>query len=49
MFGTRTSAVATLVDHATRYAMVVALPEGRKATRSLIEQMGAFRCIGGGP
>ena len=43
MFGTRTSAVATLVDRATRYAMVVALPDGRKAeavARALIEQMG---------
>jgi len=35
--------VATLVDRATRYAMVVALPDGRKAdavARALIEQMG---------
>jgi IS30 family transposase len=43
VFGTRTSAVATLVDRATRYAMVVALPDGRKAdavARALIEQMG---------
>jgi IS30 family transposase len=43
VFGTRSSAVATLVDRATRYAMVVALPDGRKAdavARALIEQMG---------
>jgi IS30 family transposase len=43
VFGTRTSAVATLVDRATRYAMIVALPDGRKAdavARALIEQMG---------
>jgi IS30 family transposase len=43
VFGTRTSAVATLVDRATRYAMVVALLDGRKAdavARALIEQMG---------
>jgi transposase, IS30 family len=43
VFGTRTSAVATLVDRASRYAMVVALPAGRKAdavARALIEQMG---------
>src|SRR5258708_7453170 len=43
VFGMRTSAVATLVDRATRYAMVVALPDGRKAdavARALIEQMG---------
>jgi IS30 family transposase len=43
VFGTRTSAVVTLVDRATRYAMVVALPDGRKAdavARALIEQMG---------
>jgi transposase, IS30 family len=43
VFGTRTSAVATLVDRATRYAMVVALPDGRKAdavARALIEKMG---------
>ena len=45
VFGTRTSAVATLVDRATRYAMVVALPDGRKAdavARALIEQMGGL-------
>jgi IS30 family transposase len=45
VFGTRTSAVATLVDRATRYAMVVALPDGRKAdavARALIEQMGCL-------
>jgi IS30 family transposase len=43
VFGTRTSAVATLVDRATRYAIVVALPDGRKAdavARALIERMG---------
>jgi IS30 family transposase len=43
VFGTRASAVATLVDRATRYAMVVALPGGRKAdavARALIEQLG---------
>jgi IS30 family transposase len=43
VFGTRTSAVATLVDRATRCAMPVALPDGRKAdavARALIEQMG---------
>jgi IS30 family transposase len=34
VFGTRTSAVATLVDRATRYAMVVALPRGARPTRS---------------
>jgi hypothetical protein len=46
VFGTRTSAVATLVDRATRYAMGVALPDGRKAeavARALIEQMGRLR------
>jgi hypothetical protein len=35
----------TLVDRATRYAMVVALPDGRKAdavARALIEQMGCL-------
>src|SRR5271166_4179424 len=45
VFGTRTSAVATLVDRATRYAMVIALPDGRKAdavARALIEQMGCL-------
>jgi IS30 family transposase len=43
VFGTRTSAVATLVDRTTRYAMIVALPDGRKAeavAHALIEQMG---------
>jgi IS30 family transposase len=41
--GARPSAVVTLVDRATRYAMVVALPDGHKAeavARALIEQMG---------
>jgi IS30 family transposase len=41
--GVRPSAVVTLVDRATRYAMVVALPDGHKAeavARALIEQMG---------
>ena len=45
VFGTRTSAVATLVDRATRYVMVVALPDGRKAdavARALIERMGGL-------
>jgi IS30 family transposase len=40
--GTRPSAVATLVDRATRYAIVVALPDGHKAeavARALIDQM----------
>jgi IS30 family transposase len=43
VFGARPSAVATLVDRATRYTIVVALPDGRKAdavARALIEQMG---------
>ena len=43
MFGARPSAVATLVDRATRYAMVVALPDGNKAdavAAVLIEHMG---------
>ena len=43
VFGVRPSAVATLVDRATRYAMVVALPDGNKAdavARALIEHMG---------
>ena len=43
VFGARPSAVATLVDRATRYAMVVALPDGNKAdavARALIEHMG---------
>jgi hypothetical protein len=43
VFGARPSAVATLVDRATRYAMVVALPDGNKAdavARALIDQMG---------
>jgi IS30 family transposase len=43
VFGARPSAVATLVDRATRYVMVVALPDGYKAdavARALIEQMG---------
>jgi len=31
VFGARPSAVATLVDRATRYTMVVALPDGNKA------------------
>ena len=41
--GARPSAVVTLVDRATRYAIVVALPDGHKAeavARALIEQMG---------
>jgi hypothetical protein len=43
VFGARPSAVATLVDRGTRYAMVVALPDGNKAdavTAALIEHMG---------
>ncbi|WP_353374165.1 hypothetical protein [Mycobacterium sp.] len=43
MFGARPSAVATLVDRATRYAMVVAPPDGNKAdavARALIDHMG---------
>jgi IS30 family transposase len=43
VFGARPSAVATLVDRATRYAMVVALPDGYKAdavARALITHMG---------
>jgi Integrase core domain len=43
VFGARPSAVATLVDRATRYAIVVALPDGNKAdavARALIERMG---------
>jgi IS30 family transposase len=43
VFGARPSAVATLVDRATRYAMVVGLPDGNKAdavARALIEHMG---------
>ena len=43
MFGARPSAVATLVDRATRYTMVVALPDGYKAdavAAALIEHMG---------
>ena len=43
VFAARPSAVATLVDRATRYAMVVALPDGYQAdavARMLIERMG---------
>ena len=43
VFGARPSAVATLVDRATRYTIVVALPNGNKAdavARALIEHMG---------
>ena len=43
VFGARPSAVATLVDRATRYTMVVALPDGNKADAvadALIEHMG---------
>src|SRR6478752_676244 len=42
VFGARPSAVATLVDRATRYAMVVALPDGNKAdavAAALIDHM----------
>jgi IS30 family transposase len=45
VFGARPSAVATLVDRATRYAMVVALPAGNKAdavARALIAHMGCL-------
>jgi IS30 family transposase len=43
VFGTRPSAVATLVDRATRYTIVVALPGGYKAdavARALIDHVG---------
>jgi transposase, IS30 family len=43
VFGARPSAVATLVDRASRYAMVVALPDGNKAdavAAALIDHMG---------
>ncbi|MGW4369783.1 IS30 family transposase [Nocardia takedensis] len=43
VFGARPSAVATLVDRATRYTMVVALPDGYRAdtvARALIHHMG---------
>ena len=43
VFGARPSAVATLVDRATRYAMVVALPDGNKAeavAAALIDHLG---------
>jgi len=43
VFGARPSAVATLVDRATRYAVVVALPDGNRAdavAAALIEHMG---------
>jgi IS30 family transposase len=43
VFGARPSAVATLVDRATRYAMVVGLPDGNKAdavARALIDHLG---------
>src|SRR5258707_8207589 len=43
VFGARRSAVATLVDRATRYTMVVALPDGNRAdavAAALIEHMG---------
>lgn len=45
VFGARPSAVATLVDRGTRYAMVVALPDRNNAdavARALIEHMGAL-------
>ena len=51
MFGSRPSAVATLVDRATRYAMVVALPDGNKAdavAAALIDHMGRLRHTCGG-
>ncbi|GAB7072119.1 hypothetical protein JCM12141A_64090 [Mycolicibacterium hodleri] len=43
VFGSRPSAVATLVDRATRFTIVVALPDGYKAdvvAEALIERMG---------
>ena len=43
--------VATLVDRATRYAMVVALPDGNKAdavARALIDHMDGCRHPCGG-
>ena len=43
VFAAHPSAVATVVDRATRYVMVVALPDGYQAdavTRMLIERMG---------
>ena len=43
VFGMRPSAVATLVDRATRYSMIVALPDGYKAdvvARALINHLG---------
>jgi IS30 family transposase len=43
VFGARPSAVATLVDRATRYGIVVALPDGNKAdavAAALIDHMG---------
>ncbi|WP_280222113.1 IS30 family transposase [Nocardia neocaledoniensis] len=43
VFGIRPSAVATLVDRATRYALVVELPDGYKAdavARALVDCMG---------
>ena len=51
VFGARPSAVATLVDRATRYAMVVALPEGNKAdavARALIDHLASCRHTCGG-
>ncbi len=45
VFGARPSAVATLVDRATRYTMVVALPDGYKAdtvAAAVIKQMGTL-------
>jgi len=51
VFGARPSAVATLVDRATRYAMVVALADGNKAdavARALIDTWAGCRhtCVG---
>src|SRR5271166_1753188 len=46
VFGARPSAVATLVDRATRYTIVVALPDGNKAdavARALIGHMGRLQ------
>jgi len=51
VYGMRPSAVATLVDRATRYAMVVALPDAHKAdavARAVIDRwVGCRRTCGG--
>ena len=51
VFGARPSAVATLVDRATRYTIVVALSDGNKAdavARALIGHMGRLPTTCGG-